>query len=334
MPRAGYRIRESASHLAEFGVVFLMFSIGLEFSLPRLYSHAAHGVRPGHGAGAWSPLLLVGAVAVLSAGVSWQAGAGAGRCAGDVLHRDSVSKLLAERAELDAPHGREVIGVLLFQDLAVVPLLILIPALSQPVEALAGDAGLWPCQGRACCWRCCCSSGSALMRPWFHLVARQKSSELFMLNVLLITLGLASLTELAGLSLALGAFVAGMLISETEYRYQVEEDIKPFRDVLLGLFFVTIGMMPRLCGRFWREPWGAGDPAGAAAFKLAVVGAVHVCWAVRPGTALRSRSVVVRRRRIRFRDAAPARRRGLLPPTRCSRCWRPWCCRCCRAADP
>ena len=80
------------------------------------------------------------------------------------------------------------------------------------------------------------------MRAWFHLVARQRSSELFMLNLLLITLGLAALTELAGLSLALGAFLAGMLIAETEYRYQVEEDIKPFRDVLLGFFFVTVGM--------------------------------------------------------------------------------------------
>ena len=84
--------------------------------------------------------------------------------------------------------------------------------------------------------------GQRPMRAWFHLVARQRSSELFVLNVLLVTLGLAWLTELAGLSLALGAFLAGMLISETEFRYQVEEDIKPFRDVLLGLFFVTVGM--------------------------------------------------------------------------------------------
>ena len=85
-------------------------------------------------------------------------------------------------------------------------------------------------------------AGQTPMRAWFHVVARQKSSELFMLNLLLVTLGLAALTELAGLSLALGAFLAGMLIAETEYRYQVEEDIKPFRDVLLGLFFVTVGM--------------------------------------------------------------------------------------------
>ncbi len=84
--------------------------------------------------------------------------------------------------------------------------------------------------------------GQRPMRQWFHIVATQKSSELFVLNVLLITLGLAFITQLAGLSLVLGAFIAGMLISETEYRYQVEDDIKPFRDVLLGLFFVTIGM--------------------------------------------------------------------------------------------
>jgi CPA2 family monovalent cation:H+ antiporter-2 len=90
--------------------------------------------------------------------------------------------------------------------------------------------------------------GQRPMRAWFHLVARQRSSELFVLNVLLVTLAMAALTELAGLSLALGAFLAGMLISETEFRYQVEDDIKPFRDVLLGLFFITIGMMldPRI----------------------------------------------------------------------------------------
>src|SRR6185295_19942953 len=84
--------------------------------------------------------------------------------------------------------------------------------------------------------------GQRLMRAWFHIVARRRSHELFILNVLFITLGLAWLTERAGLSLALGAFLAGMLIAETEYRHQVEEDIRPFRDVLLGLFFVTMGM--------------------------------------------------------------------------------------------
>jgi CPA2 family monovalent cation:H+ antiporter-2 len=103
--------------------------------------------------------------------------------------------------------------------------------------------------------------GQRVMRWWLTLVARRKSEELFVLNLLLITLGLAWLTELAGLSLALGAFIAGMLISETEYKHQVETDIRPFHDVLLGLFFITIGMMLDwrlvLAGRWcccWRCP--------------------------------------------------------------------------------
>ena len=133
-------------------------------------------------------------------------------------------------------------GILLFQDLAVVAFLIVIPSLGKA----GGDAGAARSASRrvkaAVALAVILFFGQTPMRAWFHVVARQRSPELFMLNVLLVTLGLAALTELAGLSLALGAFLAGMLIAETEYRYQVEEDIKPFRDVLLGLFFVTVGM--------------------------------------------------------------------------------------------
>ena len=130
-----------------------------------------------------------------------------------------LSKLLADRRELDASHGREVMGVLLFQDLAVVPLLVIIPALAQPMGELAGALALASLKA-AVLLTLVLFFGQKLMRGWFTLVARRKSAELFMLNVLLITLGLAWLTEWAGLSLALGAFVAGMLISETEYRYR------------------------------------------------------------------------------------------------------------------
>jgi CPA2 family monovalent cation:H+ antiporter-2 len=143
--------------------------------------------------------------------------------------------------ELATPHGRDVMAILLFQDLAVVAFLIILPSLSLGGSELAfalAAAGV----KAAIALGLILFAGQKPMRAWFHLVARQRSSELFMLNLLLITLGLAALTELAGLSLALGAFLAGMLIAETEYRYQVEEDIKPFRDVLLGLFFVTVGM--------------------------------------------------------------------------------------------
>jgi monovalent cation:H+ antiporter-2, CPA2 family len=132
--------------------------------------------------------------------------------------------------------------VLLFQDLAVVPLLILIPAFSQPPERLALTLAI--ALGKAALMLgVVFFFGSRLIGKWFNVVARGKSTELFMLNVLLVTLGLAWLSAAAGLSLALGAFIAGMLISETEYRHAVEEDIKPFRDILLGLFFVTVGMM-------------------------------------------------------------------------------------------
>ncbi|MHB0986741.1 MAG: monovalent cation:proton antiporter-2 (CPA2) family protein [Sulfuricella sp.] len=226
------------SYLAEFGVVFLMFSIGLEFSLPQL--KAMQGIVFGLGGAQVLLTLALVLAACMFMGLSWQAGV----ALGGILAMSStaiVSKLLAEKVELHSRHGREIVGVLLFQDLAVVPLLVLIPALA------AGDRNLGWTMAEALLKAAVLLAvllvfGQRLLRPWFHLVAGHKTSELFMLNVLLVTLGLAYLTEFAGLSMALGAFLAGILISETEYRYQVEADIQPFRDVLLGLFFVTIGM--------------------------------------------------------------------------------------------
>lgn len=240
-PHAFGLIQDSAQtrYLAEFGVVFLMFSIGLEFSLPKLLAMR----KLVFGFGGAQVVLTLSVVWVVSwiLELNWMTGI----ALGGALAMSStaiVSKMLSERLELQSPHGRQVIGVLLFQDLAVVPLLILIPALA------AGGENLGMALGAAAIKAVVVLTvllyfGQRLMRSWFHLVASQKSAELFMLNVLLITLGLAYLTELAGLSLALGAFLAGMLISETEYRYQVDDDIKPFRDVLMGLFFITIGML-------------------------------------------------------------------------------------------
>jgi monovalent cation:H+ antiporter-2, CPA2 family len=274
----------SAHRLAEFGVVFLMFTIGLEFSLPRLFAmkHIVFGL----GLAQVMATLLAVAVGALFWGVSWQASV----ALGGALAMSStaiLSKLLADRRELDAAHGREVMGVLLFQDLAVVPLLVLIPALSQPVETLAGEVG-WALAKAAALLALVLFIGQRLMHAWFGLVARRKSSELFMLNVLLVTLGFATITELAGLSPALGAFVAGMLISETEYRYQVEEDIKPFRDVLLGLFFVSTGMMLDPTA-IWNDAWRLlAMLALLLATKLIVAGALSRLLGGSPGTALRS----------------------------------------------
>ncbi|HZV54693.1 MAG TPA: cation:proton antiporter [Rhodocyclaceae bacterium] len=276
---------EGASHLAEFGVVFLMFSIGLEFSLPRLYAMK----RIVFGLGLAQVILTaagIGALAVMAAGVPWLVGVGLGGALA-MSSTAMLSKLLADRRELDSRHGREVMGVLLFQDLAVVPLLVIIPALTRPVTELA-EALVLASLKAAVLLTVVLFFGQKLMHGWFTLVARRKSAELFMLNVLLITLGLAWLTEWAGLSLALGAFVAGMLISETEYRYMVEEDIKPFRDVLLGLFFISIGMMLNLVEIAREWPRVLAVLASLLTGKLAVAWALSRLFGASPGTALRT----------------------------------------------
>jgi CPA2 family monovalent cation:H+ antiporter-2 len=231
--------RDEIRNLAEFGVVFLMFSIGLEFSLAKLL--AMRRLVFGLGLAQVGTTIGLAVVVALAAGASWQVGV----ALGGVIAMSStaiVSRLLAERLELETPHGRQVMGVLLFQDLAVVPLLVLIPALGQRAEQIGIVVAI--ALGKAAlALVVLLLVGPRLMRAWLGVVARRRSNELFVLNVLLITLLLAYVTGLAGLSLVLGAFLAGMLISETEYRFRVEEDIKPFRDVLLGLFFVTVGMM-------------------------------------------------------------------------------------------
>lgn len=230
---------EANRELAEFGIVFLMFSIGLEFSLPQLYAMR----RTVFGLGGLQVLLSMALVlaAAVALGVDWR---GAFVLAGALAMSSTaiVSKMLVERIELNSRHGRLAIGVLLFQDLAVVPLLILIPALADPSGNLAVVMG-WSLLKVMIVLALLLGFGKTLINPWFDLVARQQSRELFVMNVLMVTLMLAFITRLADLSFALGAFIAGMLISETRYRYQVESDIAPFRDILLGLFFITVGML-------------------------------------------------------------------------------------------
>jgi CPA2 family monovalent cation:H+ antiporter-2 len=274
---------QDASALAEFGVVFLMFSIGLEFSLSKLFSMK----RTVFGLGLLQVIVTMLAMALISIGLghSWQLGLALGA----VLSMSStavLSKLLSDRMELDTLHGRDVMGVLLFQDLAVVPLLILLPALSRPPDQLLALMGIAVLKA-AIALGLILYVGQKLVTRWFRFVAKAQSGEIFVLNVLLITLLLGYLTEQVGLSMALGAFVAGMLISETAYRFQVEEDIRPFRDVLMGLFFVTIGMkldVPIVVHNF-----GAIIAALLAflAVKGAVVGILSKCMGANSGNALR-----------------------------------------------
>ncbi len=271
-------------YLAEFGVVFLMFSIGLEFSLAQLRAMR----RSVFGLGAAQVLitLLVALLCSVLAGYDWRIGV----VLGGALAMSStaiVSKMLAERMEISTPHGRDAMGVLLFQDLAVVPFLIVVPALAAPMETLALNL-LTALVKASVALALILYFGQRMVREWFHLVARQRSGELFMLNILLITLGLAGLTEIAGLSLALGAFLAGMLIAETEFRYQVEEDIKPFRDVLLGLFFVTLGMLLDLRVVIANFGWVLLFLALPVAFKLGLVVALARAFGANLGAALRT----------------------------------------------
>ena len=233
---------ESVRHFVEFGIVFLMFSIGLEFSLPKLNS--MRGILFGLG-GAQVLITLATSLFISRLfGLDFTMAF----VVGSALTMSStaiVSKLLIERLDLNSRHGKLSIGILLFQDIAVIPILILIPALSsQSIDIntifisislkviLLLSILFW--------------LGKPVMNFWFGLVAKQNSRELFVLNVLMVTMFFAYLTELAGLSYALGAFLAGMLISETRYRYQVESDISSFRDILLGLFFISVGMMLNL----------------------------------------------------------------------------------------
>lgn len=248
---------DAVRHLGEFGVVFLMFVIGLEFNLAKLRSMRAHVF--GLGVFQVTLTMLAGTVAMLVLsylmprfwGMTWQT-ALALSSALAMSSTAIVVKLMVERLELESEHGKRVMGVLLFQDLAVVPMLVLIPALGASGDNLAFALGLAALKATVLI-TVLLVGGQHVMRWWLTLVARRKSDELFVLNLLLITLGLAWMTEVAGLSLALGAFIAGMLISETEYKHQVETDIRPFHDVLLGLFFISIGML--LDWRLVLERW-------------------------------------------------------------------------------
>ena len=250
-PNAMALAKDSASvrYLAEFGVVFLMFVIGLEFNLPKLKSMR----KLVFGLGLAQVLLtLLGTIAghflltwVFSFTnrpweLSWQGSVVLGAAIA-MSSTAIVVKMMADRLELESEHGRRVMGTLLFQDLAVVPLLVLIPALNSSGADMAASLG-WAALKASVLLGVLLVGGQKVMRWWLTIVARRKSEELFVLNLLLVTLGLAYLTEHAGLSLALGAFVAGLLVAETEYKHQVETDIRPFHDVLLGLFFITIGM--------------------------------------------------------------------------------------------
>jgi CPA2 family monovalent cation:H+ antiporter-2 len=229
---------EGAHFLAEFGVVFLLFSIGLELPFERVRALRSYIFGLG--------LAQVFITSVLVAAAAYALGAGpeAALVIGGALALSStatVLQLLVEKGEAAMRHGRAAISILLFQDLAVVPLLVLIPLLSGPdgnviaalavagVKALAVLAGIL-------------LLGRLVVRPIYRIVAATQNPELFFATSLLLVLGTGYATAQAEMSMALGAFLAGLLLAESEYRHQIEADIQPFRGLFLGLFFITVGM--------------------------------------------------------------------------------------------
>lgn len=237
------------SELAEFGIVFLMFTVGLEFSIPKLASlrksvFIIGGLQVvltilittviGNLIGmSWTQALIVGSVAAMSSTAI-------------------VVKQLSDQHELGTVHGLNSVGILLFQDLAVVPVIILIASFADTSQNISFIL-LWALIKGIIAILLIFMMGRWLLRPLFHLIAKTRAIELFTLNVLLVTLTAAWLTHLLGLSFALGAFLAGIMLSETEFRHQIEVEIRPFRDILLGLFFITIGMLTDV--RIWSETW-------------------------------------------------------------------------------
>jgi len=269
-PHAFGFVQDSATtrFLAELGVVFLLFTLGLEFSLPRMI--AMRGEVFGLGA------LQVGLTTAAVGLIAHQAGApvGVSVVIGGAAAMSStaivVQQLIAQ-AEINRTHGRLAFSILLFQDLVFALFLALASALvaggdaftSTQVVATVGKAGF--------ALLIVLAAGRWLARPLFFEIARSRSQELFTLAVLLVALASAWITQAVGLSLALGAFLAGMLLAETEYRHQVEAVIRPFRDVLLGFFFITIGMVLDL-GLLGREFVAvSGLVAGLYVLKAGIV---------------------------------------------------------------
>lgn len=232
--------------IAEFGVVFLLFNIGLELSVERLSSMKKYVF----GLGSAQVLATAIVVGLIAHFITKQSGP-ASIVIGNGLALSStavVLQVLQERGESTSRHGRATFSVLLFQDLAVVVLLILIPLISPNsskggvgFQAIAEALGVAAVKALVAITGII-AGGRLLLRPIYKQIAENQNAEIFSANTLLVVLGTSVLTARAGLSMALGAFLAGLLLAETEFSLQVESDIAPYRGLLLGLFFMTVGM--------------------------------------------------------------------------------------------
>jgi CPA2 family monovalent cation:H+ antiporter-2 len=275
--------------LAELGVVFLLFLYGLELSFARLRTMR----RLVFGLGGAQVLVTAAAIG----GIAWLWG-NPPRLAlvlGVALALSSTAvivQLLVERGEMASRVGRTSFAILLFQDLAVVPLLVLVPILAG-AEDPVDESPIWELTGLALIKATTAIGiillvGRYLLRWPYRWVAATRSSELFVALTLLVVLGTGWLTHRAGLSMALGAFLAGLVLAETEYRHQVEADIRPFKGLLLGLFFISVGMSLDLA-RIWTDAfWIGAAVVGLVVLKSTLAAALCLAFGVPAPVAVRS----------------------------------------------
>jgi len=226
-------------HFAELGIVFLLFTLGLEFSLPKLMAMRHLVVSVGSLQVAISMLIFT-AIAL-----AWGQSFASSLVIGGTLALSStaiVIRQLSESGGMKRKSGQISVAVLLFQDVAVVPLLIIIPMFAMESDTSMFVALLYALVKGVFVVGILLSVGKWVLPRLFNLVAQVRTDELFVLTTLLVTLVASALTQWFGLSMALGAFLAGMMLGESQYKHQLEADIRPYRDILLGLFFVTVGM--------------------------------------------------------------------------------------------
>jgi CPA2 family monovalent cation:H+ antiporter-2 len=277
---------DAARLLAEFGIVFLLFTIGLNFSLPQVMAmkHTVFGL------GTAQVLLTTVLVAIplwfagLSPASAFVVGAAFAQSSTTI-----IGKQLTDQAEEHSRHGRLAIAMSVFQDVTAVPFVVVIPVLAMggAGSAVSGELMMVLLKAAAA-FVIVFFIGRRLLRPLFHEVAARRSPELFTMTALLVSLAAAWTTHSLDLSLALGAFLAGMMLGETEFRHQVEAAIRPFRDVLLGLFFVTIGMLfdLRAFPAVWH--WALAGALGLLVLKTLLVAALTRFAGVEPAVAWRT----------------------------------------------
>ncbi len=273
---------DTTQHIGEFGIVLLMFVIGLELQPSRLWVMR----KPIFGLGSAQVLVTtagLGAAAYFLFGQPWQSAL----IIGFGLSMSSTAlalQLLAERGQLNSQYGRSAFSILLFQDIAVLPALALLPLLGAAAARSSGPGG-WLAIKFVAVLAAVIIGGRYVLRPMLRIVAATGVAEAFTAAGLLVVIGTALLVGQVGLSLSLGSFLAGVLLADSEFRHELEADIEPFKGLLLGLFFITVGMSANLSLVLQKPLILIGLIPGFMLFKLAVLFAIGRISGLSPGAA-------------------------------------------------